>query len=129
MVFFNDPLPVPDPTERALRMALGMRDRVDQLTQQWRTNGWDLAMGMGIAQGSATLGAIGFEGRWDYGAIGSVTNLASRLCGEARAGQILIARPLLAILDGLVESEPLGELHLKGFQEPVAGFNVLRLLK
>jgi class 3 adenylate cyclase len=84
-------------------------------------------MGIGMAQGDATLGAIGFEGRWDYGAIGSVTNLAARLCGEARAGQILISEDVRAAIDGLAECQPVGELHLKGFQHPVTGFSVLRL--
>ena len=91
------------------------------------TRGWDLGLGIGIAQGGATLGAIGFEGRWDYGAIGTVTNLAARLCGEAKAGQILISQHLLGTIGDLVEGEPVGELHLKGFQDPVTGFNVLRL--
>jgi class 3 adenylate cyclase len=127
MIFFNDPLPVPDPTERALRMALAMRDRVAQLATAWKRRGWELGMGVGIAQGYATIGAIGFEGRWDYGAIGNVTNLAARLCGEARAGQILISQRLLGTVDDLVECEPVGELTLKGFQRPVTGFAVLRL--
>ncbi len=127
MVFFNDPLPVPDPAERALRMALAMRERVTQLTAGWKRRGWDLGVGVGIAQGYATIGAIGFEGRWDYGAIGTVTNLAARLCGEAKAGQILISQRLLGTIDELVECEPVGELTLKGFQRSVTSFNVLSL--
>jgi adenylate cyclase len=127
MVFFNDPLPVPDPAQRALRMALAMRERVTQLTAGWKKRGWDLGVGVGIAQGYATIGAIGFEGRWDYGAIGTVTNLAARLCGEAKAGQILISQRLLGTIDELVECEPVGELTLKGFQRSVTGFNVLSL--
>jgi class 3 adenylate cyclase/CheY-like chemotaxis protein len=127
MVFFNDPLPVPDPAERALRMALAMRERITQLTAGWAKRGWDLGVGVGIAQGYATIGAIGFEGRWDYGAIGTVTNLAARLCGEAKAGQILISRSLLGSLEDLVECEPVGELTLKGFQRPVTAFNALRM--
>ena len=87
MVFFNDPVPVPDPAARATRMALAMRDRVAALAAGWRRRGYDLAVGIGIAQGYATLGAIGFEGRLDYGAIGTVTNLAARLCAEAAGGQ------------------------------------------
>ncbi|MGH7332526.1 MAG: response regulator [Candidatus Rokuibacteriota bacterium] len=126
MIFFNDPLPVPNPPERAVRMALGMRQRVTALSAGWRKRGWELGLGVGIAQGYATLGAIGFEGRWDYGAIGTVTNLAARLCGEAKAGQILISQRLLATIDGVVECEAVGELILKGFQRPVTGFNVLR---
>ncbi|MEK7700840.1 MAG: adenylate/guanylate cyclase domain-containing protein, partial [candidate division NC10 bacterium] len=86
MIFFNDPAPVPDPAERAVRMAVAMRDRVAELVGRWRKRGYDLALGVGIAQGYATIGAIGFEGRWDYGAIGTVTNLAARLCGEAKPG-------------------------------------------
>ena len=127
MVFFNDPVPVPNPAERALRMALAMRERVIQLTTGWKKRGWELGMGVGIAQGYATIGAIGFEGRWDYGAIGTVTNLAARLCGEAKAGQILISQGLLGTTDDLVECEPVGELTLKGFQRPVTGFHVLRM--
>jgi class 3 adenylate cyclase len=83
MIFFNDPVPVPNPGERAIRMALAMRDRVGELLDKWRRRGYELDFGVGIAQGYATIGAIGFEGRWDYGAIGTVTNLAARLCGEA----------------------------------------------
>src|SRR5712692_3046217 len=91
MVFFNDPVPVPNPAERAARMALVMRDRVRDLRLKWRKRGVDLDLGVGIAEGYATIGAIGFEGRLDYGAIGTVTNLAARLCGEAAGGQILIS--------------------------------------
>ncbi|MGH7473401.1 MAG: response regulator, partial [Candidatus Methylomirabilales bacterium] len=92
MIFFNDPVPMPDPEERAIRMALAMRDRVAELIVTWRKRGYELDFGVGIAQGYATIGAIGFEGRWDYGAIGTVTNLAARLCGEAKPGQILISK-------------------------------------
>jgi class 3 adenylate cyclase len=127
MIFFNDPLPVPDPLARAVRMALGMHQRVGQLTPDWRARGWDLGMGIGIAEGYATLGAIGFEGRWDYGAIGTVTNLAARLCGEARAGQILVPGQLAKAIADFAECEPVGELNLKGFQNPVPCVNVLRL--
>ena len=126
MVFFNDPVPVPDPQARALRMALAMRTRVEGLTGRWRKLGFDLHLGIGIAQGYATLGAIGFEGRWDYGAIGTVTNLAARLCGEARGGQILVSRRLYSAVEDLVEAEPLGELTLRGFARPLTAFNVLR---
>jgi class 3 adenylate cyclase len=126
MVFFNDPVPVADPAVRAVKMVLEMRDRLAELATKWRKRGFDLGFGVGIAQGYATIGAIGFEGRWDYGAIGTVTNLASRLCGEAKAGQILVSQKLLATIDGLVECEPVGELTLKGFQRPVTGFNIVR---
>jgi len=127
MVFFNDPAPVPNPGERAIRMALAMRDRVRTLAAGWRKRGHDLALGVGIAQGYATLGAIGFEGRWDYGAIGTVTNLAARLCGDARPDQVLVSRRFLATVEELVEVRPIGELTLKGFSRPVTAFNVLQL--
>ena len=126
MIFFNDPVPVADPQARAVRMALAMRQRVEVLTARWRKLGHELDFGVGIAQGYATIGAIGFEGRWDYGAIGTVTNLAARLCGEARPGQILVSRRLYAAVDTLVDAEPIGELTLKGFAKPVTAFNVLR---
>jgi adenylate cyclase len=127
MIFFNDPLPVPNPAERAIRMALAMREQVAALAQGWRKRGFDLDFGVGIAQGYATIGAIGFEGRWDYGAIGTVTNLAARLCGEAKPGQLLISRRMVGTLEELVEAEPVGELALKGFSRPVSAFNVVRL--
>jgi adenylate cyclase len=127
MIFFNDPTPVPDPQERAVRMALAMRDRVDGLARSWRRRGWELDFGVGIAQGYATIGAIGFEGRLDYGAIGTVTNLAARLCGEARPGQILVPRRLHGTLEELVEATPVGELSLKGFTRPVSVYNVTGL--
>jgi class 3 adenylate cyclase len=126
-VFFNDPIPVPDAPARAVRMAVAMRDRVAELAAGWRKEGYELDLGLGIARGYATLGAIGFEGRWDYAALGTVTNLAARLCGEARPGQILVAPRVLAALDALVDSEPLGELALKGFLRPVPVVNVLGL--
>jgi class 3 adenylate cyclase len=127
MIFFNDPVPVPNPGERAVRMAVAMRDRVGELTLRWRKLGYDLDCGMGLAQGYATIGAIGFEGRWDYGAIGTVTNLAARLCGEAQPGQILIPRRLLGTVEHLVEPEAIGELSLKGFHRPITTYNILRL--
>src|SRR6058998_2414875 len=95
MIFFNDPLPVPNPAERAILMALAMRERVKDLTVKWRKLGYELDFGVGIAQGYATIGAIGFEGRWEYGAIGSVPNLAARLCGEAKPGEILVTQRLV----------------------------------
>jgi class 3 adenylate cyclase len=125
MVFFNDPVPVPDPGERAVRMALAMRDRVGELSVKWRKRGHDLHVGIGIAQGYATIGAIGFEGRWDYGAVGTVTNLAARLCGEAKPAQILVSQRLLAAVEGLLEVEPAGELTLKGFLRPVPAYTVV----
>jgi class 3 adenylate cyclase/ActR/RegA family two-component response regulator len=127
MIFFNDPVPVPDPQERAVRMALAMRARVEDLARGWRKRGWELDFGVGIAQGYATIGAIGFEGRWDYGAIGTVTNLAARLCGEAQPGQILVSRRLAGTLEDLVEATPVGELSLKGFSRPVSAYNITAL--
>ena len=127
MIFFNDPLPVPNPAERALRMAVAMRERAAALAMRWRRRGYDLDLGIGIAKGFATIGAIGFEGRWDYGAIGIVTNLAARLCSEARPGQILIAPRVLADVEDLVETEELTPVTLKGFARPMAPLNVVRL--
>jgi len=127
MVFFNDPVEVQDHRERAVRLALAMRGRVQALVPQWRERGYDLHFGVGLAQGAATLGAIGFEGRWDYGAIGPVSNLAARLSSEAKAGQILVSRNLLSAVDRIVTAEPVGELVLKGFAKPVSAFNVLGL--
>ena len=127
MVFFNDPVPVPDAPERAVRMVLAMRDRLGELGARWRKRGHELDVGIGIAQGFATIGAIGFEGRLDYGAVGTVTNLAARLCGEAKPGQILVSQRLLGAVEGLAEAESVGELSLKGFSKPVPAFNVVGL--
>jgi class 3 adenylate cyclase len=127
MVFFNDPVPVPDAPERAVRMALAMRDRARELGARWRKRGHELDIGIGIAQGFATIGAIGFEGRLDYGAIGTVTNLAARLCSAAKTGQILVSQRLLGAVEALAEAEPIGELPFKGFSKPVPTFNVVGL--
>ncbi len=127
MVFFNDPIPCPDPTARAVRMAVAMRECVGELSENWQKRGHQLDFGVGIAQGYATLGKIGFEERFDYAAIGSVTNLASRLCDEARAGQILISQPVQAVVEELVEVKPIGELILKGLHRPVTAYNILHL--
>ena len=124
MIFFNDPMPVPNPHERAVSMAIAMRERVGGLAAGWRKRGFALDFGVGIAHGYATIGAIGFEGRWDYGAIGTVTNLAARLCGEAGPGQILVSQRLLGLVEDLVEAEPVGDLTLKGFARPVSTFSV-----
>jgi class 3 adenylate cyclase len=126
MIFFNDPVPVPDGPERAVRMAVAMRERVDELLVKWHKRGYELDLGIGIAQGYATIGAIGFEGRMDYGAIGTVTNMAARLCGEAKPRQILVSQRVMGAVDALVEVEELGGLALKGFSKPVPAFNVLR---
>ena len=124
MIFFNDPVVVENPSERAVRMAVAMRQRVAELAVRWRKLGHDLDFGVGIAQGYATIGAIGFEGRVDYGAIGSVTNLAARLCGEARPGQILVQRRVFTAVEELVESAPVGELALKGFSRPIPTYEI-----
>jgi adenylate cyclase len=127
MVFFNDPVPCPDPAARAVRMAVAMRQRVGELTGTWRKRGHQLDFGVGIAQGYATLGKIGFEGRFDYAAIGPVTNLAARLCGEAAGGQILISQRVYAAVEALAVADQVGELLLKGFVKPVPAYNVWAL--
>lgn len=119
MIFFNDPLLCVDPGERAIRMAVSMRSRVGELKTRWRQRGHQLDFGVGIAQGYATLGKIGFEGRFDYVAIGTVTNLAARLCDEARSGQILVSQRVYSIVETLVESALVGEMSLKGFARPL----------
>jgi adenylate cyclase len=106
---------------------VAMRERVAALIGRWYKRGYDLGLGVGIAQGYATIGAIGFEGRWDYGAIGNVTNLAARLCGEAQPGQILLSSRVASEVEDLIETEEIGELTLKGFVRPVPAFNILRL--
>ena len=127
MVFFNDPLPCEDAPLRAVRMAVAMRNRVEGLAKDWKRHGHDLALGVGVAQGYATLGRVGFEGRSDYTAIGTCTNLAARLCAEARPWQILLSPRVHAAVEEFVTSEPVGELTLRGFSRPVATFNVLGL--
>jgi len=127
MVFFNDPIPREDHTEKAVRMAMEMQARVKDLRPGWLKKGYDLDLGVGMATGYATLGTIGFEGRMDYGAVGNVTILASRLSSEAKGGQILTDQKTLSKIEDLVEAEPLGELHLKGFARPAAVFNVVKL--
>jgi class 3 adenylate cyclase len=126
MVFFNDPVPIDKPAEHAVRTAIAMHEAFVPIGKHWEKRGYDLALGVGIAQGYATLGAIGFEGRWDYAAIGNVTNLAARLCGEAKAGQVLLDRKTQAALDGAFEFEPVGPLTLKGFSQPVPAFSLKR---
>ena len=127
MAIFNDPVPCPDPAARAIRMALAMRVAVDGLIEGWRKRGYDLGLGMGIAVGYATLGQIGFEGRFHYGAIGTVLNLASRLCDAAEAGQILLTQRVHAEVEDIAEVEPVGDLELKGFAKPVPTLNLLAL--
>jgi adenylate cyclase len=125
MVYFNDPLPCSDPAERAVRMAVEMRAAVGELMSGWRRRGFDLGFGIGIAQGYATLGRIGFQERVDYTAIGTVTNLAARLCGEARDGQILLSKRVAAAVEGGVTLEEIGNLALKGLSQAVAVYNVV----
>jgi adenylate cyclase len=127
MVFFNDPLPCEDAPLRAVRMAVAMRNRIQGLAQSWTRHGYDLSFGVGVAQGYATLGRVGFEGRFDYTAIGNCTNLAARLCAEARPWQILVSPRVHAAVEEFVTSEPVGELTLRGFSRPVATFNVVGL--
>ncbi len=123
-ILFNDPMPIPNPNERAVRMALAIRERVGRMAEDWVKRGSELSLGIGIAQGFATIGAIGFEGRWDYSAIGTVTNLAARLCGEVPGDQILIAQRVYAGVETLVEVEPQEVLTLKGFRRPVIAYRV-----
>jgi class 3 adenylate cyclase len=127
MIFFNDPIPCSDHTEKAVRMALDMQRKVVDLRKDWLKGGYDLDLGIGMAAGYATLGNIGFEGRMDYGAIGNVTNLAARLCAEAKARQILTNQKTLNKIEDLVEFEPLEELQLKGVNRPVPAFNIVKL--
>ena len=127
MVFFNDPIEREEHELQAIRLALAAQERFAQLAQLWRRQGAKLGLGIGIEAGYATLGRIGFEGRFDYGAIGSVTNMAARLCGEAQGGQILVSQRVLTAIEDLVEADPVGQLELKGFSRPVAAFNVLGL--
>jgi class 3 adenylate cyclase len=125
MVFFNDPIPVPNPALQAVRTALDMRTAIESLTEKWRRLGHELGFGVGIAHGFATLGTIGFEGRFDYAAIGTVSNVASRLCDEAKPGQILISPRVLMAVEDAVNVEPVGDFTLKGISRPVAAYNVL----
>jgi class 3 adenylate cyclase/CheY-like chemotaxis protein len=129
MVWFNDPLPCPDPCQRAVNMAVEMRARVSELAALWRRQGYELGFGVGIAHGYATLGRIGFEGRFDYAAVGTVVNLAARLCSQAQDGQILIDSKVQAIVESLAATEPAGQLSLKGLRRPIAAFNVSALPK
>jgi len=124
MVFFNDPVPCDDPALRAVRMALAMRSRVRELAEAWAKLGHDLALGIGIAQGFATLGRIGFEGRFDYAAIGSVTNLSARLCAAAAPWQMLVTQRVLSTTESFVVGDGVGELNLPGFSQPVRAYDI-----
>jgi class 3 adenylate cyclase len=127
MLIFNDPNALPDPALSAVRMAVDLRDAVGRLAQRWQKLGYAIHCGMGIAQGFATIGTIGFPGRQDYGVIGTVNNLAARLCGEAGPGQILISQRVWGRVEEKVEAQPLGELKLKGLHAPVPAFSVTGL--
>jgi len=124
MVFFNDPVPIPDPADRAVNMAVAMREAASGLIAAWRRRDRDLGFGAGIAQGYATLGQIGFAERSGYTAIGTVCNLAARLCAEAKDGQILISGRVAAAVEKIIPLEDLGSLTLKGLSQPVSAFNV-----
>jgi adenylate cyclase len=126
MVFFNDPLPCPDPAERAVRMAVEMREALLQLQTDWKKRGRQIGFGLGIAQGYATLGQIGFAERIGYTAIGTVCNLAARLCAEAKDGQILISQRIAAAADSIAPLEEIGDLALKGLSQAVAVYNIAR---
>ena len=128
MVVFNDPVPVENPALQAVLMALEMRDAIAALTETWRRWGHDIGFGIGIAHGFATLGTIGFEGRFDYAAIGTVSNVASRLCDEAKPGQIFISPRVLTKVENAVKVEPVGEFELKGIRRPLAAYNVVDLV-
>ena len=125
MVVFNDPVPVENPALQAVMMALEMRNVIGALTEKWRRLGHEIGFGIGIAHGFATLGTIGFEGRFDYAAIGTVANVASRLCDEAKPGQILISPRVFMAVEDAVKVEPVGEFELKGIRRPIAAYNVL----
>jgi adenylate cyclase len=127
MIFFNDPLPCSDPAERAIHMAISMRSRVAELKARWQRRGHQLDFAVGVAMGYATLGKIGFEGRFDYAAIGTVTNLAARLCDEAKGNQILVSQRIYSAVEAVVEAETVGELSLKGFSRPILGYNIIGL--
>jgi adenylate cyclase len=125
MVVFNDPVPVENPALQAVLIALELRNAIAKLTDKWRQFGHDIGFGIGIAHGFATLGTIGFEGRFDYAAIGTVSNVASRLCDEAKPGQIIISPRVLAAVENTVTAEIVGEFALKGIRRPLTAYNVI----
>ena len=129
MVYFNDPVPCENPPDRAVRLAVAMRDEVAELTKRWRLLGHDLDFGVGVAYGYATLGEVGFESRYDYAVIGNVANLAARLCDAAGGGQILVSSRVRAAVEDTAEVEPMGDRTLKGFHKPMPTFNVTRLVR
>ena len=128
MVIFNDPVPVPNPALQGVKVAVEMREAIGELVEKWKRLGHELGVGIGIAHGYATLGTIGFEGRFDYAAIGTVSNVAARLCDEALPEQILISPRVLMAVNDMVTVEPLGELSLKGIRRPIQVYNVTGLV-
>jgi class 3 adenylate cyclase len=124
MIFFNDPVPVERPALQAVRMAIELQQAFRPIEQAWEHRGHQVALGVGVAQGEATLGVIGFEQRWEYAAIGAVPNLAARLCGQAKAGEILIDAVTYADVSDAVHVEPAGPMQLRGFTQPIAAFRV-----
>jgi class 3 adenylate cyclase len=124
MIFFSDPLPVDRPAERAVRMALALQEAFTPIARAWAKLGHDVGLGIGISQGEATLGVIGFEQRWEYAAIGNVPNLAARLCGTASSGEIILDAQTEQDLAHIAETVPIGPLVLRGFQQPVAAFRL-----
>ena len=124
MIFFNDPVEMEAAEMQAIRMSISMQEHFTEMLTKWRNRGYNLAMGIGIASGYATLGKIGYEGRWDYGVIGTVANIAARLCDSAQAGQILVQKRVLKKLEGLFEAESIGELSLRGLHRPVSTLNI-----
>ncbi len=125
MLIFNDPAPLPDPAFSAVSMAIEARAAVNVLSDRWQRLGYKIGCGLGIAQGYATIGTIGFAGRQDYGTIGVVCNLAARLCGEAAADQILVSQRVFGRVEGRVVAQTVGELALRGFREPVPAYNIM----
>ena len=125
MIYFNDPVEIDNPAAVAVEMAIGMQRRFAVLAREWKKRGYALSMGIGVAQGFATIGAIGYEGRRDYGVIGNVTNMAARLCGEAAGGQILISQRVQGFVADKVQTEWVADMTLKGFHRPVPTFAVL----
>jgi adenylate cyclase len=129
MVFFNDPVPVDDHELQAVRLALAMRERVGELASGWRKRGYELGLGAGIAVGHATLGRIGFEGRYDYGVLGTVTNLAARLSDEASPGRILLRQRAYAAVEEQVKTEKVSDLTVKGFSKPIPAYEVVGIVE
>ena len=127
LVFFNDPVPIPDAPARAVRMAVRMREAVSALAEGWRRLGYELGFGVGISRGFATLGRIGFEGRYDYGAIGTVTNLAARLSAQANAGQILVSQRVMAGAGDVAVAHEVGPIELRGFSKPMVAYEIVGL--